>query len=80
MDETCMDSQVVMLMNTLLSWGHNKGFKTLLKVTARLMDWVSMGDPLIDYSKNIIMTFDHYVIKLEQKLQHKESTTKERKY
>jgi len=38
MDETCMDSQVVMLMNTLLSWGHNRGFKTLLKVTARLMD------------------------------------------
>jgi len=51
MDETCMDSQVVMLMNTLLSWSHNRGFKTLLKVTARLMHWVSMGDPLIDYSK-----------------------------
>jgi len=44
------------------------------------MHWVSMGDPLIDYSKIIMMTFDHYVIKLEQKLQHKESTTKERKH
>jgi hypothetical protein len=51
MDETCMDSQVVMLMNTLLSWSHNRGFLTLLKVTARLMHWVSMGDPLIDYLK-----------------------------
>jgi hypothetical protein len=65
-----MDSQVAMSMNTLFFWSHNRGFKTLLKAIARLMLWVSMGDKLIDYSKNIIMTFDHYVIKLEQKLQH----------
>jgi hypothetical protein len=51
-----------------------------MKVTTRLMHWVSMGDPLIEYSINIMMTFDQYVIKLEQKLQHKEPTTKEREH
>lgn len=75
-----MDSQVVMSMSTLLSQSHNRGFRTLLKVIAKLMHWVSMGDPLIDYSKNIMTTFDHYVIKLEQMLQHKESTPKEREH
>lgn len=42
--------------------------------------WVPIEEPLVDYNKNITMTSNHYVIKLDQKLQHKEVATIEREH
>ncbi len=46
-------------------------FLTLLEVPFKSTQWPSNEEPLIDYSKSIMMTSDHYMV-LKQKLASKE--------
>jgi hypothetical protein len=41
---------------------------------------VSNEEPLIDYNKNIMMTSEHYLAILEQKLVRKEATIKNKMF
>ncbi len=53
-------------------------FLTLPKVPFRSTQWILNEEPLIDYSKNIMMTSDHNMKTLKQNLARKDATTKER--
>lgn len=50
-------------------------FLTLPKVPIKSHYQVSKEEPLINYNKNIVMTNEHYMVALEQKLARKEATT-----
>jgi hypothetical protein len=50
-------------------------FLTLLKAPIKSHYQVSNEKPLINYNKNIMMTSEHYVVALEQKVVRKEATT-----
>ncbi len=64
-------------MESLALNGHITYFLILLKTPCKSICWVSMEEPLIvNHSKSIMMTCDHYVNALEQKMAFKEATTK----
>jgi hypothetical protein len=46
-------------------------FKALFKSTHQ----ISMEDPLVDYSKKIVMTSGHHVVAFEQKMMKLKKTT-----
>jgi hypothetical protein len=55
-------------------------FLTLPKVPNKSYHRVSNEEPLIDYNKNIMMTSEHYLAILEQKLVRKEATIKNKMF
>jgi hypothetical protein len=60
-------------MNSLPPYNNIHQFLTLLEIPTWSTWQVPIEKPFIDYIVNIMMTYDHYVIRLEQKLQLKET-------
>jgi hypothetical protein len=67
----------VTLVNLAPSLHH---FMTLPEVLNKSYHKVSNEEPLIDYNKNIMMTSEHYLAILEQKLVRKKATTKNKMF